>query len=451
MTLLDNETTRQRSTHRPLEPGEAVTYALVVVDGPDRGRRLFFDETLPPRVLVGSSPLCSLRLDDREVSRRHLALSVGEDGLEVEDLGSTNGTSVGGVRVRTCVVRGGQEILVGGSRLRVVQVPVARGLGEPVVDVDAPVVLHAFGRMVGRSAIMQRIFALCERAAASSEPLLVEGRTGTGKDLLAECIHEASAHASGPFVVLDCATLVADEVDRVLFGTEGLPGYLEQAAGGTLVLDEIGELEPSAQAKLSGALARRSFRRTGTTTTVPLEARIVATSRKDLERDIELGAFREDLLFRVAVLRIELPSLTSRAGDLEALVAHFWSSTGGIGEVPDDLAAAARAREAWPGNVRELENFVARRVALGTLSSSPVTGLRGEVDVIERVLAENLTFPSARERVVAEFERRFVARALANSGGNVGRAAASSGIARRYFQLIRARLGSSPGLSPRET
>lgn len=430
-----DEATRQRSASAPLPPGGATALAVVVSEGPDKGARLFFDDTLPPRVLIGTSPLCTLVLTDREVSRRHLALTAIPAGLELEDLGSTNGTFVSGVRVRACSVRGGQLIELGSTRLRVIQVPVAaKAGGEPV-----PAARGAFGRLLGQSAIMQRIFALCERAAASSEPVLIEGETGAGKELLAECLHEASGRAGGPFVVVDCAGLTPAEADALLFGVPGAPGLIEQAQGGTLMLDEVTELGDAVQAKLGGVLARRALRRAGTTDTTPIDVRVLATSRKDVDREVELGHFRADLVFRLAVLRLELPPLRARPDDVRLLGEHFWRSSGTDEPLPPDLVTALDGRGDWPGNVRELENLVARRRALGAVKSLPVSRPLTGADAIEAVLEANLTFPSARERVLAEFEQRFVARALAAHGGNVARAAAASGIARRYFQIIKAR------------
>ena len=381
-------------------------YALVVAAGPDEGKRFFFDDSLPARVLLGKSHVCHFALTDPEISRRHAAFEIDDHGLRIVDLDSTNGTRVGTIRVREAWLGGGSVVNLGATQLKVLELPV-KGKAEPGHD--------RFGRMLGASTMMQRLHALCAKAAASSEPVLLEGETGTGKELLAECLHEQGSRAQAPFVVMDCTG--AADIDVTMF---------DQASGGTLVLDEIGELEPAAQAKLLRALGSKT------------DVRIVATTQHDLDRLVQEGKMRDDLYWRVAILRIELPPLRTRVGDVPLLAEHFWRTLGGEGELPVDLRARLDTPSNWPGNVRELQNLVARRLALGELR---VRGLQHDVavDSIDRILDLELTLPESRERVTAEFERRFVERALAKHGGNVAKAAAASGVARRYFQLVKAR------------
>lgn len=431
-----DDATRERSPSLPPSAPSRQTYALVVAEGPDKGQRFFFDDTLPPRVLLGTSPLCELRLQDREVSRRHLAFSVDAAGvMSVEDLGSTNGTTVAGVRVLRAFVRGGQEIVVGQTRLRVVQVPVTATENAPSPEVDR------FGRVLGVSTMMRRLYPVLERAASSNEPVLLEGETGTGKELVAESLHEAGPRRAGPFVVVDCTTLRGEDASLVLFGKDGQRGAFAEADGGTLLLDEVADLVPEAQALILGALARGEVRAAGEARARKVDVRVISTSRRDVDRDVQDGRFRADLLFRVAVLRIELLPLRARRDDVVFLAEHFYRAQGGEGPLPEDLVQGLSMPSDWPGNVRELENLVARRLALGGVRTS----LRGTektgpiVDPIEAVLAQDLSFPEARERVQAEFERRYVERILAAHGGNVARAGAASGIARRYFQIIKAR------------
>lgn len=401
----DDGATRQRSRAAPA-PGMRPAYALLVTAGRDQGKRFFFDESLPSRVLAGKSPVCHFRLDDPEVSRRHAAFEIADDGLRIVDLGSTNGTRVGGIRVRDAWVSGGQTIALGATQLKVLEVPVAPDGARAAAPAG-----DRFGRMLGASTVMKRLYPTIERAAASGAAVLIEGETGTGKELLAECLHEASARASGPFVVADATSLG--------------PSAIEQAAGGTLVVDEIGELPAELQAMLARAIERS-------------DVRLLALTRHDLDRRVQDGTFRDDLFFRVSVLHIELPPLRARVGDVPLLAAHFWRAQGGEGDLPDDLVRRLDHAGDWPGNVRELLNLVARRLALGELRGRPPKS-EGPVDSIDKVLDLDLALPESRERVVAEFERRYVERVLAKHGGNVARAAAASGVARRYFQIVKAR------------
>jgi len=408
---------------------------LVVTAGPDNGKRFFFADDGPPRVLLGKGPVCELRLSDPEVSRRHAAFEVDERGLRVVDLDSTNGTRVGSVRVREAWLTGGMTVTVGATALKVLEVPVATARSGGLLASN-----DRFGRMIGASTMMQRLYPLCERAATSTEPVLLEGESGTGKELLAECLHEAGPRASGPFVVLDCAAVAATDVDAVLFGSaaHGRAGIFEQAEGGTLLLDELGELVPAVQAKLLRVIERGELRPVGGSEVRRLDVRILSSTKYDPDRLVQDGKLRDDLFYRIAVLRIELPPLRARAGDVPLLAQHFWNALGEDGALPEDIATRIATSGEWPGNVRELMNLVARRRALGALRATSAR-TQGAVDSIDRVLELDLALPEARERVVAEFERRYVERVLAQHNGNVARAAAASGVARRYFQIVKAR------------
>jgi DNA-binding NtrC family response regulator len=411
--------------------------------------RLRLDESLPPRLLLGKSPACELRLDDPLVSRRHAAVEIGPQSLRVTDLGSTNGTFVNGVRIIEAVLRGGETLRIGTTNLRV----------ESASSTAPPAISEAdrFGRLLGVSPEMRRLHGVFGRLAASDVPIVIEGETGTGKELLAESIHEESARARGPFVVLDCTTVSASLLESELFGHERgaftgavatRKGVFEQASGGTLFIDEIGDLEVALQSKLLRAIERSEIRRVGGTGWSRVDVRVVAATRRDLDRAVQEGRFRDDLFFRLAVGRVEIPPLRRRHGDVAFLAQQFWASLGGQpADIPQELLS--RLEEyAWPGNVRELYNAVARQIAVGEMElggarpgdpATPGAATTVSSDLLADTLAQDLPFPLARDRIVDEFERRYVERVLARHGGNVARAAAASGIARRYFQIIRAR------------
>ncbi|MFO0761214.1 MAG: sigma 54-interacting transcriptional regulator [Byssovorax sp.] len=427
----------------------AASFALAVMAGPDAGKSLTIAPGQALRVLAGQSPACELRLTDRTVSRRHLAFELAGERLRVTDLGSTNGTLVQGLAVLDAYLQGGEVIALGATAIRV-----DRLAGEA----RAPALPEArgFGRLLGESAAMRRIYPLCERLAAASVPVLIEGETGTGKEVLAESLHETGPRAAGPFVVFDCTAVPPNLVESALFGhergaftgaTETRRGVFEEAHGGTLLLDEIGDLDLPLQAKLLRAIERGEVQRVGGNRWIKADARVLSATRRDLDREIQAGRFRDDLFFRLAVARVELPPLRDRQGDITGLARHFWERLAPRGAAfPPELPARLEAY-AWPGNVRELYNAVARRVALG--DDAPIhTGrpagdgsapsARGG-DLIESVLALDLPLTRAREQIVDAFERRYVQRVLAAHNGNVSAAAAASGIARRYFQILRAR------------
>ena len=442
-----NTTVRRPPVERALE---APAFALVVASGADQGKSVRIDGSMVARLLVGQSAACELRLSDRLVSRRHAALELEGTRLRITDLGSTNGTRVNGLAIGSALLEGGERVDLGATALRVERVA-----GTSKVTLPAQT---SFGRVVGASPVMRKLYPLFAQLAASDVPVIIEGETGTGKEALAEALHENGPRAHQPMVVFDCTALPPTLLESALFGhergaftgaTESRKGVFEEAHGGTLLIDEIGDLDISLQAKLLRAIERSEIQRLGTNKWIRVNARILAATRRDLEREIQQGRFREDLFYRLAVARIELPPLRVREGDVTLLANHFWSLLGGT-SAPLEAAFLARLGDyAWPGNVRELHNTLARRRVFGedteiglVRESSPppssATG-RAQADAIEQALARDLPLPQTRQLVSDELERRYVQRVVARHGGNVTRAAAASGLALRYFKLLRAR------------
>lgn len=412
-------TIRRTRFSRPPTAGSA--FVITVVEGPDAGLVVSLDATGPTRALLGQSPVCTIRLTDREVSRRHAALTVQDTKLVVLDLGSTNGTTVNGVLVKEAALQGGEAIRIGSSVLSVRRGEArAADLGQTT----------SFGRVIGESAAMKRIYPALSQLASSDRPALLEGEAGAGKELVAEEIHRASGRAEAPFITLESSTIAQNEVNQALFGPGGL---FEQARGGVLFIDEIGNLPRDTQATLREKMQQVR------------DTRIIAATRRDLDRDVQQGRFDDDLFFLLAAGRIEIPALRDREGDVPLLARHFWTelapSAGGTAEMPEDFLPRFE-HYPWPGNVRELRSAVLARMTMGELGPtyrSDEAKQQG-LDFLSAVIEEDLPFPTARERVVSEFERRYVERVLARHNGNVTQAARASGVAHRYFQLVKARL-----------
>ena len=438
--------TRRAGTSVPLAP---TSFEIVVVDGPGAGAHAMLD-AVAGKILVGTGPACELRLQDQTVSRRHASIELTNLGVLVTDLGSTNGTFLGDARVVVAYLSPGVRLRLGGTTIE------ARGAtSEPTKMRRA----GSLGRMASTSPRMMNVLSLCEKLAAADVSIILEGETGTGKELLAESIHEASARAQEPFIVLDCRTTPRGLAEAHLFGevrADGTvrAGIFELANGGTLLIDEPGDLDLDVQAKLLRALDKGVIVRLGDTQPVAVDARIITATSHDLDKLVEERKFREDLYYRLSGARIELPPLRRRREDIALLAGELWAELGGKGHLPDEFLERFESYD-WPGNVRELERAIERFLALGDKVSLLVTRTHRHVarpdlpddaasggagtGLLERVLSANLAYSEARQRVLEEFERAYLEKALADNGGNVAAAAASSGIARRHFQRIRAR------------
>ena len=420
-------------------------FVLVVVDGPNRSQSFVVDGSSPSRVLIGQSPVCEVRLDDRSVSRRHVGVELADRCLRVRDLDSTNGTYLGATRIIEAFWKEGEILRLGSTALRLDVLPLPQAAPETSAD--------GFGPLVGASPPMRRLYPLCYKLADSDVPVIIEGETGVGKEVLAEAIHEMGPRKDGPFVVFDCTEVPANLVESELFGHEkgaftgahdARMGLFEQANGGTLLIDEIGDLPLTLQPKLLRAIERREVRRIGGNQRIQFDVRILAATRRDLDKEVQEGRFRDDLFHRLAVARIELPPLRKRAGDIALLARHFAQihhgkpGTATEEELSPELLARWES-EAWPGNVRELRNAVARQLALGDLATLQLgqQAPSESNDVIESVLERDLPLARARQLVVDAFERRYLDRVLDQHDGNVTHAARAAGVARRYFRLLK--------------
>lgn len=314
------------------------------------------------RTVVGSSASSDLVIHDATVSRVHVLLDPVVHGLVVRDLDSLNGTFVDGVRIKETLLQASSQLRLGNGLL---EVDFENGVEAPVeVWPD-----ERFHLLVGRSVVMRELFALLAKAAASPASVLVQGETGTGKELVARSLHAASSRASGPFVVVDCAALPETLLEAELFGhTKGAftgavvnrDGAIESAGGGTVFLDEIGELPMAMQPKLLRVLEQRTVRRVGESEHRPVDVRFVSATNRNLLDMVALGQFREDLYFRLCVIPVTLPALRERREDIDLLVQSFFGD-----ETASEALLDSLREMPWRGNVRELRNFVERARALG--------------------------------------------------------------------------------------
>lgn len=341
---------------------------LRVVEGPDAGLEI---SACPPPVRVGSAVGNELTLTDPTVSRHHFSISAGPDGLLLEDAGSTNGVLLGGHRVRAAIVEDGSRIHVGRTVLEV-------QLGD--AQISSLSGASRFGDLLASSTQMQEFLQTLQRVAPTQVPILVEGETGTGKELTARALHEGSG-CEGEFVVVDCGAAAPNLIESAFFGhARGAftgaevdrTGAFVAADGGTLFLDEIGELSLDLQPKLLRALEAKTVTPLGTTKPISFSTRVVAATHRDLRRMVNEGRFREDLYFRLAVCPVRIPPLRDRLEDVDLLARQFFrEALGLLLEVPDplpdldvDTATWLRGRP-WPGNARELRNVIQRAVILG--------------------------------------------------------------------------------------
>jgi two-component system response regulator GlrR len=417
--------------------------ALEVIEGPDRGARHVFDG----RARMGTRSLADFVLTDAQISGLHCELS-GED-LRLRDLGSKNGTFVGGLRVLDAFLSPGEVLRIGVSRLR------ATPLDETV-----PVALGADARFHGLfaySPAMAVLTAQLQRLAASDATVLVTGETGTGKERVVEALHLARGDSARPLVVVDCGALPANLVESELFGHErgaftgadaATAGAFERADGGTLFLDEVGELPLDVQPKLLRALEARTVARLGGGRAQRVNVHVVAATHRDLSMEVSRGRFREDLYYRLAVVTLAVPALRDRAEDIPLLAEHLLEQMGA--DPHQHLTAHALATLAahdWPGNVRELRNTLERAVAL----TRPVE-IESMAAASEEALPVDLavTLREGRRVLVDRYERAYVSALLDRCGGNISEAARRSGMDRitlhrilQRLQLRRPRAGKS--------
>ena len=409
-------------------------FRLRIVEGGTVGK--VFDSK-GDRVQIGSHPLNDLLLDERTVSRFHCEVFVDEKGPWVKDLGSRNGTVVDGVPVKEAALRSGSLLQLGRVSLRFE----LSGEKNRIAISERTI----FGSLVGKSIATRSSFALMERAAASDVTVLLEGETGTGKSEAAESIHRLSARRDHPFRVVDCGAIPANLLESELFGhekgaftgaTTRRVGVFEEARGGTVFLDEIGELPAELQPKLLHVLEDREIRRLGANAYAPVDVRLIAATNRDLQAEVAAGRFRDELFYRLNVVTVTMPPLRRRKGDIPALVSHFiekYSKTYNkqVRSLGPGTLNALLAHD-WPGNVRELENAIERAIVLCTNGELTLNDLPPPLrNAQAHAPAPSMLAPGASLR---DMERDAILRTLALVNGSTTRAAEILGISVRKVQ-----------------
>jgi DNA-binding NtrC family response regulator len=407
--------------------------ALRVTQGPDAGKLL--EHYQEGTVTVGTASDAELRLRDPTVSSYHLEVRPHERGVQLLDLGSLNGTFVAGMSVRDAVVPLGTAIGVGRSVLVVED--------GTCVDVPEPEPAPDYPGLVGSSAALEQVRRAIATLAASSVSVLILGETGTGKELVANAIHESGARADGPLVTVDCGSLPQTLIASQLFGHERgaftgadrrYIGAFERAHGGSIFLDEIGELPLSVQPALLGGLERRRFRRLGGTHEIEVDVRVIAATNRDLRAAANRKEFRLDLYYRLAVARVVIPPLRERPEDIPHLVRHFVrEATGSVENTPFDAdGLESLQKQRWPGNVRELRNLIDRSLAMGHAAFETYGG--GSEQTGDALLP----YKDARAIAITQFERTYLERLIGTTDGNASAAARAAKMDRQYLlQLLR--------------
>jgi transcriptional regulator with GAF, ATPase, and Fis domain len=422
---------------------------VVVLNGAARGTRAALREKLS----VGKATDNDLVLPDDTVSRHHCVIERKPEGFIVRDLGSTNHTRVGRTVIREGRIESGSTITVGAVDLTL--------RAEPARAQVLPSESNHFGEMLGASLSMRTIFGVLERIAPTDASVLIEGETGTGKDVMARALHQQSARKDGPFVVVDCGAVSYSLIESELFGHERgaftgavatRQGAFELAGRGTLFLDEVGELPLDVQPKLLRVLETGEYRRVGGNKVLNADARIVAATKRNLRDEVERGKFREDLYFRLSVVPVTVPPLRSRRDDIPALIERFLE----IARKRDPAAAAitisretqsALAAHDWPGNVRELRNVLDRAIYIAT------AGGEREVRLVDLPVSPSAkagpspefvpgrSYRDERAEFESDFERRYVSWLLARHAGNISAAAREAKMDRKHLYDLARRHG----------
>lgn len=390
---------------------------------------------------LGSGAHNDIVIDDRTVSRAHAEFELVPEGLMVRDLGSCNGVFFGAHRVEKMVLAFGSSLTIG-------RATVTLELDRASFDQPSEFKSDRYMGMLGTSASMRRLFGLLERLHGTLVTVLIEGASGVGKELVARAVHNGSQVADGPFIALNCGALTRELISSELFGHQrgaftgasgARKGAFLAAEGGTLFLDEIGELPLEVQPALLRALEVGEIRPVGSDTPRSVKTRVLAATHRDLSKDVAAGRFRQDLYYRLAVIKMPVPSLSSRPDDIPLLANHFASELGAA-PLPPDVIASLQSRP-WPGNVRELRNVVHSYSVLGML---PEPGQEAGESSIEAFASTPAPYAELKEALLARFTRAYVSALMVRAGGNQTQAAKMAGLDRTYLGRLIAKYEEEP-------
>jgi DNA-binding NtrC family response regulator len=420
---------------------------LAVREGPGAGKEIITEKE---RIRVGSHNSNDLYIDERTVSRHHCEIQFTDKGYLLIDLDSTNGTFLDSKRIERAYLTAGATVKVGACIFSF------NPLDEEIsIEPDSD---GFFAGMVGKSMRMRSIFGLLKKIAPMDVSVIIQGETGTGKELAARAIHDGSARIKGPFVVLDCGAIPPNLIESELFGHEkgaftgaqfSRPGAFERANGGTIFLDELGELRLDLQPKLLRVLENREVRRVGGNTVINVDVRVIAATNRDLSKEVAAGNFREDLFFRLSVINVQLPNLRQRRDDVPHIIKHIMSE-------PEIVSKHGRKRftpaamgllmgYAWPGNIRELINVISHVLTFSDGEEIDVAQLpprfQGQQQDAPLPFNEHLSFKEAKESLLESFEREYITSVLKRCEGNISRAARESGLHRKSIERLVKKFG----------
>ncbi len=412
---------------------------FLIIKGPDRGESVKLTDSRP--IYFGSAPNCEMVLTDKTVSRRHLMAALEGDQVVLRDQGSTNGTFIQGSRFKEITIGYGAEVKLGRT--------VIKYLPEEEIVEPEPTEENIFGQMLGGDTKMRQLFKLLADVAHTDATVLIEGETGTGKELIAEEVHNHSPRRDGPFIVFDCGSVPRELIESALFGhlkgsfTGAIgdrKGAFAEAHGGTIFLDEIGEMSLDLQPSLLRVLDKRAVRKVGSNTYEKIDVRVVAATNRDLRAEVGKKTFREDLYYRLAVIRVSVPPLRERGSDIPLLVQHFMSSFSPPGRklaiTAEDMARLQR--HSWPGNVRELRNVIERACLLSQGDTVNVDDALVEEAAPTLGIRTDLPFKEAKGQLVEMFEREYIEDLMRRHKMNLSAAAREAQIDRKHLrELIR--------------